>query len=335
VKTAAQLTPRLAEKFARLALAGVRREWPHAYQHLATSAAEVQAPRVLHPAFYGCYDWHSAVHGHWTLARLQGLFPRLRAAAEIRAVLDENLTAENLAAELAYFRGTGRAAFERPYGWAWLLALAAELRTGRDADMRCWSRALRPLERFIAERFCAWLPRQRFPVRAGTHANSAFALALALDYARAVSDRRLERAIAARSRAWFGADASAPAAWEPGGEDFISPVLTEADLMRRVLRPADFVSWWRRFLPVLPATLLATVTPGDRRDPKFVHLDGLNLSRAWALRAVASALPTRDPQRELLLAASARHARAGLAHVSSGDYLGEHWLATFAVYLVG
>ena len=335
MKNLAQLTPPLAEKFARLALAGVRREWPHAYQHLANSVADVRAPRALHPAFYGCYDWHSAVHGHWTLGRLRRRFPRLRAAAEIRAALNDNLTAENLAKELAYFRAAGRAAFERPYGWTWLLALAAELRAERDADARRWSRVLRPLEKFIAESFCAWLPRQGFPMRAGTHANSAFALALALDYAHAVQDRRLECAIVARSRAWFGGDADAPAVWEPGGEDFLSPALTEADLMRRVLRPEEFATWWRRFLPELPAALLAPVAPGDRCDPKFVHLDGLNLSRAWALRGVAVALPPRDPQRKILQSAAARHARAGLAHVASGDYLGEHWLATFAVYLLG
>lgn len=330
----APLTPQLAEIFARLALAGVRRAWPHAYQHLASSAADVRTPRTLHPAFYGCYDWHSAVHGHWTLARLLRRFPRLRVAAEIRAALDENLTPENLAGELAYCRGPGRAAFERPYGWAWLLALAAELRAERDADARRWAQAVRPLEKFIAESLCAWLPRQQFPVRAGTHANSAFSLTLALDYARAVHDRQLERAVVARSRAWFGGDAAAPVAWEPGGEDFLSPALAEADLMRRVLRPAEFAAWWRRFLPELPTALRSPVTPGDRRDPKFVHLDGLNLSRAWALRGVAAALPARDPERKILLAAAARHARAGLAHVASGNYLGEHWLATFAVYLL-
>jgi hypothetical protein len=185
----------------------------------------------------------------------------------------------------------------------------------------------------VAENFREWLPRQRHPVRTGTHTNTAFALALALDYARAVRDRRLERVVIARSRADFGADADAPAAWEPGGEDFLSPSLAEADLMRRVLPRAEFARWWRRFLPSLPRSLHAPANPGDRHDPKSVHLDGLNLHRAWALGGVASALPARDPQRRVLLAVAERHAAAGLAHVASGDYLGEHWLATFAVYL--
>lgn len=328
------LNPDLAEQFARIALAGVRREWPHSFQHLASGPADVQTPRALHPAFYGCYDWHSAVHGHWTLARLLRLFPRIAVAPEIRAALDENLTAANLAAELTYFRAPGRASFERPYGWAWLLALAAELRTGRDADSRRWARAVRPLEDFVAERFCEWLPRQRFPVRAGVHSNTAFALSLALDYARAARKRALEKTVVARSRDYFGADRAAPAAWEPGGEDFLSPALAEADLMRRVLPRAQFIAWWRAFLPELPANLAAPADPGDRHDPKSVHLDGLALSRAWALRGIATALPARTPGRAQLLAAADRHALASLARVASGDYLGEHWLASFALYLL-
>ena len=330
----AQLTGARAESFARLALAGVRREWPHSFQHLANNAAEVRPPRALHPAFYGCYDWHSAVHGHWTLARLRRIFPRLGAARKITAALGENLTAANLAAELEYFRAPGRASFERPYGWAWLLALAAELRTGRDAGSRRWARAVRPLEDFVAESFCTWLPRQRLPVRSGVHSNTAFALSLALHYARAARHRRLERLITVRSRGYFAADVNAPAGWEPSGEDFLSPALAEADLMRRVLSPPEFAVWWRRFLPKLPPNLAAPVDPGDRRDPKFVHLDGLNLSRAWALRGIASVLPVRAPERKGLLAAVETHATAGLARVASGDYLGEHWLASFAVYLL-
>jgi hypothetical protein len=329
-----RLTPELAEPFARIALAGVRREWPHSFQHLANGPADVQLPRALHPAFYGCYDWHSAVHGHWTLARLRRLFPRLAANSEIRTTLSENLTAKNLAAELEYFRAPGRSSFERPYGWAWLLALAAELRTANDAASRRWARAVRPLEEFVAGSFCSWLPRQRFPVRSGAHSNTAFALTLALDYARAARHRELEKIIVARSRAYFLADVHAPAAWEPSGEDFLSPALTEADLMRRALARAEFAAWWRRFLPELSQNLRAPADPGDRRDPKFVHLDGLNLSRAWALRGIASALPARSPARVGLRASAARHANAGLAHVASGDYLGEHWLATFAVKLL-
>jgi hypothetical protein len=333
-KTALRLAPALAEQYARIAHAGVRREWPHSFQHLANGPVDVQAPRVLHPAFYGGYDWHSAVHGHWTLLRLLRLFPRLEAAREIAGAIEENLTPKNLTAELEYFRAQGRASFERPYGWAWLLALAAELRLGRDASSRRWARAVRPLEEFIAESFCGWLPRQRLPVRSGVHSNTAFALTLALDYARTTRQRRLAQMIEQRSRDYFGADAGAPTAWEPGGEDFLSPALAESDLMRRVLPRSEFVTWWRKFMPELPANLANPVDPGDRSDPKFVHLDGLALSRAWALEGIAAALPKRALERAELLAAAERHATTGLAHVASGDYLGEHWLASFAVYFL-
>lgn len=328
------LTAPLASKFAGLALAGIGREWPHAYQHLALRPADLRAPRVLHPAFFGCYDWHSAVHGHWTLARILRLFPALPSAARIRAVLDGSLTQSHIAAELAYFRAPGRGSFERPYGWGWLLALAAELRAGHDPRARRWSRAMRPLEEFIAESFCRYLPRLPYPVRTGVHSNTAFALSLALDYARQAGHRRLEAVIISRSRDFYAADSDAPVAWEPGGEDFLSPALTEADLMSRVLPAPTFRRWMSGFLPELcrggPCALLTPPRLYDRRDPKQVHLDGLNLSRAWALDTLASALPMN---RRVRMAAK-RHARAGLAHVASGDYVGEHWLASFAVYLL-
>lgn len=328
------LTPPLASRFAGLALAGIGREWPHAYQHLARCPADVRPPRELHPAFFGCFDWHSSVHGHWTLARLLRLFPTLPCAARIRAALDGSLTEGNISAELAYFQAPGRGSFERPYGWGWLLALAAELRAGPDLCARRWSRAMRPLEGFIAESFCGYLPRLPYPVRTGVHSNTAFALSLALDYARAASHRRLETAIASRSRDFYDADANAPVAWEPGGEDFLSPSLTEADLMSRVLPATEFRRWMARFLPGLaggePRALMKPPRVYDRRDPKQVHLDGLCLSRAWALHRIASAMPLSAKVR----AGAERHARAGLARVSSGDYAGEHWLASFAVYLL-
>lgn len=329
-----RLTPLLASKFAGLALAGIEREWPHVYVHLAHGPGDVRQPRDLHPAFYGCYDWHSAVHGHWTLARILRLHPSLPAAARIRAALNRNLTRDNLSAELAYFRSAGRGTFERPYGWAWLLALAAELRKGLDADARRWAIALRPLETFIADSLCAHLPKQPYPIRSGVHSNTAFALALSLDYAREVGHRRLERAIVSRSRAFYGADADAPVAWEPCGEDFLSPSLTEADLMSRVLSPAKYRRWLRRFLPGLfegkPSPLMAPPRVFDRNDPRQVHLDGLCLSRAWALDRIAFSLPRSANIRR----AADRNARAGLARVSSGDYGGEHWLASFALYLL-
>jgi len=315
-------------------LAGIGREWPHSYQHLAQRPAEVRSPGELHPAFFGCLDWHSSVHGHWTLARLLGLFPTLPSAERIRAALDGSLTKDHIDAELAYFQAPGRGSFERPYGWGWLLALAAELRAGRDPHARRWLRAIRPLEEFIAESFCGYLSRLPYPVRTGVHSNTAFALSLALGYSRAAVHRRLEAVIVSRSRDFYGADAGAPVAWEPGGEDFLSPSLTEADLMSRVLPAAEFRRWLPRFLPQLaggePCALMRPPRILDRRDPKQVHLDGLCLSRAWALHRIASVMPLNDKVR----AAAERHSRAGLAKVSSGDYAGEHWLASFAVYLL-
>jgi hypothetical protein len=323
-----------ALQYARLGRAGISREWPHAYQHLAHGPADLRSPRELHPAFYGCYDWHSSVHTHWMLARLRRLFPRLPVAPAIDAALDRHLTPANIALELAYFAAPGRGTFERPYGWAWLLLLAAEVRAGTHAAAQRWVKALRPLETHLARAAVEWLLRQGQPVRCGVHTNTAFALALMLDYARAVQDRPLEQVIVARSRTWFGDDHVSPAAWEPGGADFISPTLAEADLMRRVLPVAEFAVWWHRFLPRLPEALLEPAQPLDREDAQFVHLDGLNLSRAWMLRGIADGLPKDDPSKVDLLSSAQRHAAVGLVRVASGDYVGEHWLATFAVRLM-
>ena len=317
-----------ASQLAKLALACLRREFPNKLDHVLAGASDAKRPRELHPAFYGCFDWHSAVHGHWMLAKLLAQVPSLPEAADIRALFDDTLTAPNITVELAYFDAPDRESFERPYGWAWLLALAGELLGTR------WSAAVAPLAHAIAKKLAAFLPKQTYPIRTGVHANTAFALGLALDYARAAGDRELERAIALRAIAYYGDDADYPAAWEPSGEDFLSPALVEADLVRRVLHGATFAAWLHRFLPELPRALLAPAIVGDRSDPKLAHLDGLNLSRAWCMRAIASALPADDPARAMLAAAAAAHAEEGLAHVATGDYAGEHWLATFAVYLL-
>jgi len=328
------LTPALAAKLAGLALAGVEREWPHVFVHVVHGPGEIVRPRQLHPAFYGGYDWHSAVHGHWTLVRLLHLFPDLPLAPQIRAALDRNLTAEKLATELAYFQAPDRGSFERPYGWGWLLALAAETRATRDPSSRRWAAAIRPLEKFISRSFQTYLPRLPYPIRTGVHNNTAFALCLALDYARAAADRRLEKAIVGRSRDFYGSDADAPGAYEPSGDDFLSPALTESDLMSRVLSPAEYRRWLGRFLPGLaqgrPRALLHPPVVFDRRDGKQVHLDGLCLSRAWGLARIAAV----RPESRALRAAAQRHAEAGLERVASGDYAGEHWLASFAVYLL-
>lgn len=325
-----------ARHFAQLALHCIQRELPNLIQHVLNGPDDVRGPRALHPAFYGCLDWHSAVHGHWMLVRLLRTHPQLPEAAAIRAALDANLTAAHLAAETAYFAAPNRASYERPYGWAWLLQLAAELHGWYDPDARRWSAHLQPLTDLIVARYLAFFPRQTYPVRTGVHANTAFGFSFALDYARAVGHDELAALIAERAAAYYAADRDAPAAWEPSGEDFLSPALVEADLMRRVLPPAGFPAWLHGFLPRgLPASLQQPAIVSDRSDGKLAHLDGLNLSRAWCLRSVAAALPPGDPLRDAFLAAGDAHAAAGLAHVATGDYMGEHWLASFAVYLLG
>jgi hypothetical protein len=330
------LTAVIAQPFARLATACIQRELPSSIQHAITGPDDIRRPRELHPAFYGCLDWHSAVHGHWMLVRLLRTVPALADAAAIRAALDANLTAANLAAEVAYFVDPHRRSFERTYGWAWLLQLAAELQLWNDPDARRWSVHLAPLAELIVARYLAFLPRQTYPIRTGVHPNTAFGLALALDYARTAGHTALAALIVERATTYYASDRDAPASWEPGGEDFLSPSLAEADLMRRVFAPAELAAWLHGFLPHgLPASLQHPATVSDRSDPKLAHLDGLNLSRAWCLRAVAAALPDGDPLRAAFTTAGDAHAAAGLAHVATGDYMGEHWLASFAVYLLG
>lgn len=341
-------------RFAALALGCIRREYPNKIDHMINDASEVASPRELHPAFYGCYDWHSSVHGHWLLVRL------LRAGAgaalpeaDIRAALGENLTADNLRAEDEYLRDPGRAPFERPYGWAWLLKLHEELYRWADPDASRWFDALRPLAETVTGKYLSFFPKQKYPIRVGTHFNTAFGLSFAWDYAEALGSgfgekaldagalrqaEHLRRLVAERARTYFEGDRDAPSAWEPSGDDFLSPSLAEADLMRRVLGADEFAHWFDGFMPGLEeggcANLLAPADVTDRSDPKIVHLDGLNLSRAWCMRSIAGALPAGSARRGVLERAAARHAEATLPHVASGDYAGEHWLATFAVYLL-
>jgi hypothetical protein len=337
-KEVASMTPEQASSFARLALKGIGKEYPNKLADVLNSERDVRGPKALHPAFYGCFDWHSSVHGHWMLVRLLRLFPDLPEKKQIRAVLAQHLAARNLRAEADAFARPNSQSFERPYGWAWLLKLAEELHGWDDPDARQWSKNLQPLADTIVARYLAFFPKQTYPIRSGVHPNTAFGLAFALDYARAVGHTRLQKLVEERSRAYFARDVGVPAAWEPDGADFFSPSLMEADLMRRVLRPADFRAWLRRFLPNLgkgePRSLLVPAQVTDRSDPQIVHLDGLNLSRAWCMRGIAAALPGDDPSRKVLAASAARHAQAALRHVASGDYAGEHWLASFAVYLL-
>ena len=326
-------TPELASTFAALALGHIEREYPNKLDHVMAGEGDVRSPRELHPAFYGSFDWHSCVHGYWLLARLYRRFPDAVAAARIREVVDRNLTPENVAVEVAYLAEPAHAGFERPYGWAWLLMLAAELARHRSPEGRRWHAALAPLADAIVSGFRRYLPKAVYPVRTGTHSSTAFALTLALEYAGVAGDESFAELLREKAGGWYGGDEDARA-WEPGGEDFLSPTLMEAECMRRAL-PADrFEPWLGRFLPRLgdgePAALLLPAQVSDRSDGKLAHLDGLNLSRAWCWRSLAAGWATDDPRRDVALAAAERHLEASLPWVA-GDYAGEHWLATFAL----
>ena len=324
--------------FARLALRGIRTEYPNKPADVLNADADVRPPREIHPAFYGCYDWHSAVHGHWMLVRLLRTAPGVPIEAEIREALAANLTAANLETEAAFFRRPGAKSYERPYGWAWLLKLAEELHGWDDPQGRAWEANIRPLVDVIVEGYIAYYPKQTYPTRSGVHSSTAFGLAFALDYARAVGHADLERLVVERSRAYFERDGRLPAVWEPDGIDFFSPSLMESDLMRRVLPADEFPIWFAAALPDVaaggPRSIMSPAEVTDRTDPQLVHLDGLNLSRAWCMRGIAGALPEGDPAREALVASAQLHAAAALPHVASGDYAGEHWLASFATYLL-
>lgn len=327
-----------AERFAGLALDCVHREYPNKIAHVLSGDGDVRPPRELTPAFFGCYDWHSAVHAHWLLARLVRTFPAAPFAPRARAALALSLTPENVLAEVSYFSGEGRVPFERPYGLAWLLQLSAELREWDDPDARTWSAALLPLEDAAEARLAEWLPKLSSPVRTGEHSQTAFALGLLLDWARSSGREEMAALAASRARDYYLEDKGWSLAFEPGGEDFLSPGLAEADVMRRVLEPAEFAAWLGRFLPELPlngaATWLSPAVVTDRADGKLVHLDGLNLSRAWMLEGIASGLPERDPRVACLLDAAREHRAAGLSAVTGEHYEGGHWLGSFAVYLV-
>ncbi len=321
-----------ASRFARIALAHVEREYPNKLDHVLRGSEDVRSPRDLHPVFYGSFDWHSNVHGYWLLATVRRLFPDLPERDDIEAIFDRQLTPDKVAGEVAYLNDSARGTFERPYGWAWLLMLAAELRRGASSDRR-WSDAVAPLARAFADRFRSFLPRATYPIRVGTHFNTAFALVLAREYAELAADDALMSLLRDRARTWYAADADCQA-WEPGGDDFLSSALMEAECRGRLTSHAEWSAWMDRFLPRVaqrqPSTLFEPVTVSDRSDGKIAHLDGLNLSRAWCWRSLAARWPSNDPRRSIALAAAAEHLNASLPHVA-GDYAGEHWLATFAL----
>ncbi len=328
---------RAAERFAKLALACVHKEYPNKISHVLNSDADVAPPRKLTPAFCGCYDWHSSVHGHWLLVRLVRTFPGAPFASAARDALKQSLTAENLKQEATYVRGEGRSSFERPYGLSWLLQLCAELREWDDPQAHEWLLNLTPLEDAAVERLTKWLPKLSNPVRIGEHDQTAFGLGLMFDYARTTKNEAFARLVRDSSKKFFLADKNCPLNYEPSGEDFLSPCLGEADVMRRVLPQKEFAGWLKEFMPQIPVTenpdwLRVTISP-DPSDPKLAHLDGLNLSRAWMLEGILSALPEDDPRRPALQAAADAHRHAGLAAVTGEHYEGGHWLGSFAVYL--
>ncbi|MDB5477404.1 MAG: hypothetical protein JWP49_2915 [Phenylobacterium sp.] len=327
---AERLTPELASQFARIALGHVTREYPNKLDHVLESDADALGVKALHPIFYGSFDWHSCVHGYWLLASLLRRAPGIPEAAAIHALFDAHLTPQKVAGELHYLQRPSARGFERPYGWGWLLKLQDEL---LQAGNHRWAAALRPLAEAFADRFRAFLPNAVYPIRTGVHSSTAFALALAHDYARRAEDTALMAQMRAKVRDWYLADQAAPA-WEPSLDDFLSPTLMEAECLRRYLPADEFRAWLLAYLPRAaqgePKTLFHPATVSDRTDGKIAHLDGLNFSRAWCWREIAGVLPDGHPMRAPTEAAAGRHLAASLPHVA-GDYMGEHWLASFAL----
>jgi len=330
------LDPAAAQRFATLALACVHKEYPNKIAHVLSGDGDVQPPRLLTPAFYGCYDWHSAVHAHWLLARIARRFPGSETANAARAALAVSLTPENIGPEVDYMRGQGRTSFERPYGLAWLLALAAELRSWNDPQARTWAAALSPLEAEAAARIASWLPKLHYPIRIGEHSQTAFAFGLIHDWARIAGNSSMLALLESRGRDYYLGDRDCPLAYEPSGEDFLSPCLAEADFVRRILPATEYAAWLTGFLPRIPRTASADwLAPGvvtERSDPKLAHIDGLNLSRAWMLEGIAAGLPKGDRRVAALAAAAMAHAAAALPAVTGEHYEGGHWLGTFATY---
>jgi len=339
--TAAEMGPvdiAAAGRFSELALKCVHQEYPNKIAHTLASDADVHPPRELFPAFHGCYDWHSAVHGHWLLVRLVRHFPDAPFAPAARAALARSLTPQNIAAETTYLQRAGRASFERPYGLAWLLQLSAELRGWNDPQSQEWARTLAPLEAEAAARIKRWLPDLTYPIRVGEHDQTAFAFGLLWDWAGVAGDTEMRRLLDDAARRFYVADKNCPLNYEPSGQDFLSPCLAEADFMRRMLDPVNYSRWLATFLPGIPkdgrANWLTPAIVTNRSDPKLAHLDGLNLSRAWMLEGIARGLPPGDRRIAALRATAKQHRDAALPQVTGEHYEGGHWLGTFAVYLV-
>lgn len=326
------LTENITSHFAGVALGHVGREWPNKLDHVMAGPEDIERPRTLHPVFFGSFDWHSCVHGYWLLARLYRRFPQLPEAARIRTLLDSQFVPEKIAGEIAYLARPESRGFERPYGWAWALMLAGELSRHASAEGKTWRENLQPFAGTFVQRFESWLPIATYPVRTGAHANTAFALLLALDYAEAVGNESFATLLREKAAAWYAGDTDCQV-WEPSGDEFLSSALTEAACMRAVLGPESFRLWLARFLPRLsrgePSTLFVPASVSDRTDGKIAHLDGLNLSRAWCWRLISDAIEESEA-RTRINETIACHLETALPHVA-GDYMGEHWLASFAL----
>lgn len=325
-------------KFAQLALGCVHKEYPNKIAHVMASDADVKPPRELYPAFYGCFDWHSSVHGHWLLARYAHIYSKSPLSENAISALEKSITKENILAETQYLNTAGRASFERPYGLAWALQLGAELREWGKGNPRAkvLAQNFEPLERAAAQKLKAWLPNLRYPVRSGEHSQTAFGLGLALDWARTAGDKELEALIVSRARFYYLNDKNCPISYEPSGEDFLSPCLAEAALMARVLPTEEFSRWLSGFMPTIPKNGKTDWLPvgivTDRADPKLAHIDGLNISRAWMLNIISNRLGVFDRRTASLENTAKAHADATLPHVTGEHYEGGHWLGSFAIY---
>jgi hypothetical protein len=326
-----ELSVAVGSDFAELALKNLLREFPNHPGHVFTGPADFQTPRQWHPIFFGCFDWHSAVHGYWLLARTYRLFPSLPQRLPIKNHFDQFVTRSNVETEISYFQRAP--AFERPYGWAWLLMLCAELKRINTQQSQSWLGTLQPLANLIRDQFLDYFPKATYPNRVGTHGNIAFAMVLARQFSEQFADQNLQTAIDEKARQWFLNDRDCQV-WEPSQNDFLSPALIEARCLLQVLPAADYQKWLGGFLPELasgqPAALFQPAVPSDRTDGQISHLDGLNFSRAWCLNAIAKSLEEIDPAKRLLQEAADLHINTSFPNIT-GHYAGEHWLATFAL----
>ncbi|HAG16115.1 MAG TPA: DUF2891 domain-containing protein, partial [Bacteroidales bacterium] len=327
-----QLTQFGAEHLASLAFHCIQTEYPNSLGHVIVDSTQVRAPMDLHPAFYGCFDWHSSVHGHWMLVKLLKLFPEMKNAEAIRQALDQNMNAQNILDEVAYFKQPLHSSYERTYGWAWIFQLANELETWDNPQAKQWKTNLQPLVDHLKSSLISFLPKQTYPIRTGVHPNTAFALGFAYDYAELTKDTAFKNILIKRSREYYFDDKNYPAYLEPNGSDFFSPSLLEADLMHRILNPKEYEKWLDAFLPQIPENLLNPAIVSDRSDLQLVHLDGLNLSRAWCMLGIANQLPKSNKKKSVFTSIALKHLNDALPNIASGDYAGEHWLASFAVY---